>query len=784
MSVVTNPFVQNPPVPQPNRNAFDLSFANNLTMKMGYLYPVLCKEVVPGDTFNIDSSFGLRFMPLLFPVQSRVRADLRFFYVRNRNLWKNWQDFIGRTKEGLQFPVISQSGSGFFSTGSLADYLGVPTSFVSKDKVYIQGNTTAGMTRADVVNMFGLKVFPNTVSASAVSVRLGSALNIDNLFYVFSSSEQPDDNTDIFGHWLNSYRTESISQSSYISTASGVLLDTPLDNSNINTPVYLSLNFTFNPNDVDKVRISFYGKPRNRKLKGYSNNPEGLNLKLIGLVSGEIHSQKISSSSPLNLSELNVYNSCINKKSKLLNFNDFIRQALINYECVYIAINSKTFTNTSQFASENYSVLNYSNSDLLGELYKTNAFKTCVGFVISSNSNTSYSLLDNKDDSVYSSQLSISALPFRAYESIYNAHYRNQQNNPFKINGVVEYNKFVTTDDDGADSTPYTLYRKNWEQDFMTSCLPSPQQGTAPLLGARVNTQSYEITTSDGTKYKVNTSNNNVTGISSYAGDVDESTINALNSAIEIGISINDLRNVNSLQRWLEINAQRGYRYKDQILSHFGVEIECKILDMPEYIGGVSQDVDINAIYQQEQTDIADLGSFAGVATCMGRSEHQINKYCDEHGFIMAILCVSPIPSYSQLLPKYFTKFNALDYFFPEFNHLGFQPVPIKEVSPLQAAYSNVDINKTFGYNRAWYDYLKSTDEVHGLFRTNLRNFLINRTFGSVPELSPDFIEIDPAQINDVFAVTDSADDKILGQVYFKIIAERPISKFGTPRLE
>lgn len=378
----------------------------------------------------------------------------------------------------------------------------------------------------------------------------------------------------------------------------------------------------------------------------------------------------------------------------------------------------------------------------------------------------------------------ISALPFRAYESIYNSFYRNQQNNPFKINGSIEYNKFVTTDDDGADTTPYILYRRNWEQDFMTSCLPSPQQGTAPLLGARTNIQSYEITDSSGQKYIVNTSDNTVTGISSYNGSIDESTIKALNSAVEIGISINDLRNVNSLQRWLEINAQRGYRYKDQILSHFGVEIECKILDMPEYLGGFSEDVNINAIYQQEQTDIADLGSFAGVGTCMARSQHQISRYCDEHGFIIGILSVVPIPSYSQLLPKYFTKFNALDYFFPEFNHLGFQPVPIKEVSPLQAKLSNVDVNRTFGYNRAWYDYLKSTDEVHGLFRTNLRNFLINRVFGSVPELSPDFIEIDPTQVNDVFAVTDSNDDKILGQVYFKCIVDRPISKYGTPRLE
>lgn len=775
MSVVENPFVQNPPVNKPDRNAFDLSFANNLTMKMGYLYPVFCKEVIPGDTFNIESSFGLRFMPLLFPVQSRVRADIHFFYVRNRNLWKNWQDFIGRTKEGLTFPYINQTGTNFFSTGSLADYLGVPTSFISNTSTYLQSNSSSSKTSSDASAIFGSKIL-NTSTAKGLSVclRLQSALNIDKMF---SGLNDYSSISYLMEGWFNTYRLDALS--SNVKQSSGVLFDTPLTNENSKCPLTFTFNFSHIPANTNNFTISFYGKPKNRQLKGYTNNPEGLNLKLIGFLSKTY--EKMSPCVIEKDDEITTYVG----SGKTLNstFQEFLSNSFAKYECIYVGLSGSYFTVSSEFIEQFYmQLLNYSNGDAMKEVF--DQFRTCLGFTLSSGSSSSFSLVDNKDDSIYSNDLRISALPFRAYESIYNSFFRNQQNNPFKINGSIEYNKFVTTDEDGADSTPYTLYRRNWEQDFMTSCLPSPQQGTAPLLGARTNVQSYEITTSDGTKYKVDTDNNNVTGISSYEGSIDASTIKALNSAVEIGISINDLRNVNALQRWLEINAQRGYRYKDQILSHFGVEIECKTLDMPEYIGGFSQDVDINAIYQQEQTDIADLGSFAGVGTCMAASKHSINRYCDEHGFIMAVLSVVPIPSYSQLLPKFFTKFNALDYFFPEFNHLGFQPVPIKEVSPLQAKYSNIDINKTFGYNRAWYDYLKSTDEVHGLFRTNLRNFLINRVFGSVPELSPDFIEIDPEQINDVFVVTDSSDDKILGQVYFKCIVDRPISKYGTPRLE
>ena len=86
------------------RNTFDLSFQNNLTMRFGRLYPVFCKEVIPGDSFRIKPTFGLRFMPLVFPIQTRMQANLHFFYVRNRTLWKDWMDFIGRTKEEQDHP--------------------------------------------------------------------------------------------------------------------------------------------------------------------------------------------------------------------------------------------------------------------------------------------------------------------------------------------------------------------------------------------------------------------------------------------------------------------------------------------------------------------------------------------------------------------------------------------------------------------------------------------------------------------------------------------------------
>ena len=80
------------------------------------------------------------------------------------------------------------------------------------------------------------------------------------------------------------------------------------------------------------------------------------------------------------------------------------------------------------------------------------------------------------------SGINVSALPFRAYESIYNAFYRDQRNNPFMIDGVPEYNKWIPSQDGGADFNVYSLRYANWEQDFLTTAVQSPQQGVDALL--------------------------------------------------------------------------------------------------------------------------------------------------------------------------------------------------------------------------------------------------------------------------------------------------------------
>ena len=84
---------------------------------------------------------------------------------------------------------------------------------------------------------------------------------------------------------------------------------------------------------------------------------------------------------------------------------------------------------------------------------------------------------------------------------------------------------------------------------------------------------------------------------------------------------------------------------------------------------------------------------------------------------------------------------------------------------------------------------MQKYDQAHGLFRTNLSNFLMNRVFNQKPELAQSFLVIDPEQVTDVFAVTKADDgsdltDKIYGQIWFDCTAKLPISRVAIPRLD
>ena len=111
-------------------NSFDWSHVNNLTTNFGRITPVFCELVPAKGSLRINPQFGLELMPMVFPVQTRVFARLNFFKVTLRSMWEDYSDFISNFRDDLEEPYINCSALSFskmFTTGSLGDYLGMPT---------------------------------------------------------------------------------------------------------------------------------------------------------------------------------------------------------------------------------------------------------------------------------------------------------------------------------------------------------------------------------------------------------------------------------------------------------------------------------------------------------------------------------------------------------------------------------------------------------------------------------------------------------------------------------
>lgn len=77
---------------------------------MGKLYPIICKEMLPGDRFRVRTDSLVRTMPLSSPAFGRLRMYVHYFFVPNRLVWDNWEDFItgGESGEDTHVPPYVQ----------------------------------------------------------------------------------------------------------------------------------------------------------------------------------------------------------------------------------------------------------------------------------------------------------------------------------------------------------------------------------------------------------------------------------------------------------------------------------------------------------------------------------------------------------------------------------------------------------------------------------------------------------------------------------------------------
>ena len=435
----------------------------------------------------------------------------------------------------------------------------------------------------------------------------------------------------------------------------------------------------------------------------------------------------------------------------------------------------------------------------------------------------------------------INALPFRAYNLIYNEWFRDEN----LIASIV-----VPTNDGPDPISNYTLRKRAKRHDYFTSALPWPQKGPSVDVGLTGNAPVKGFDNSTNWLFGTsNTSNPDgylagigvpyngtdsdirlhawinqkmfstpsvgspvlfenmgsygnqplviqdpnaefnqhpITGIFgkefSFTGALTPSNPDSVYADLSgvSAITINDLRQAFQIQKFYEKWARGGSRYTETLRVMFNVISPDARLQRPEYLGGTHSRVNVVPTAQTSSTDSVSPQSNLSAFGVLGDSAHGFNKSFVEHGYVIGLCCLRADITYQQGLNRMWSRRQLFDFYWPTLAHLGEQVVYNKEIYTQGTA----DDNGVFGYQERYAEYRYKPSMITGKLRStdaqSLDVWHLAQKFDTLPKLNQDFIEENPP-INRVIAVQN--EPQFFADFWFDLKTSRPMPVYSVPGL-
>lgn len=404
--------------------------------------------------------------------------------------------------------------------------------------------------------------------------------------------------------------------------------------------------------------------------------------------------------------------------------------------------------------------------------------------------------LDNKAGAhLDPDDVTVSALPFRAYSLIWDEWFRDQnlQDSIYLARSDIS--------DDGPDvlnnissaagSTVQALPLKRGKRhDYFTSCLPWPQKGTAVDLPLGTNAPVYadgvpinqiSLLDQNGVERDLDSSGSTVL-LENSVGTGPAQMFVDLSSATSA--TINELRLAFQTQRLLERDARSGTRYNETILAHFGVTVPDYRVQRPEFLGGGSDVVQLTTVpqttYQGTQTVEDHKGAMAAIGTSSG--SHGFTKSFTEHGVIIGLGNFRADITYSQGIDRYWMKQTRYDFYYPVLATIGEQAVTMAEIWT-QGDGATTD-DTVFGYQERYAEMRYKPSRLTGLMNvdaaSNLDEYHLSEDFASQPSLDDSFIESNTGSPLDR-AVAVPTQPHFVCDFFFDMKCARPMPLYGVP---
>lgn len=424
------------------------------------------------------------------------------------------------------------------------------------------------------------------------------------------------------------------------------------------------------------------------------------------------------------------------------------------------------------------------------------------------NSNETGSLADylsvptfTKMEKATDEPIKINALPFRAYNLIWNKFYRDQD---------LQDELPISFEDGKDNETSVNLQKIAWQKDYFTLARPWEQTGEEVQIPIRTlsgeqkpstyksyifqasysgssnscSTEAYTeifknavssrdwsdiFNASVGYSFTINvegttwtcklTSIADKTGIAT-AGVYSVPTLKCnlseyghfvtpqsftfeyrLSSTIDGGyLNISDIRAGIAEQRLRERKARFGSEYRD-LLASYGIRYSDSRLQLPEYLAGGKSLLQISEVIQTAPSEtLGNVGDMKGHGIGIAKSNRFIRSFT-EHGVILSLLSVLPRTVYCDGIPRYLMKQDPDDYYQREIAQL----IPHQEIYQRELHYAS-DEGVIFGYQDRYDEYRHGYSQIHGQFRDMDDYWHLARRFEEPPVLNGTFVQCNPTK--------------------------------------
>lgn len=417
--------------------------------------------------------------------------------------------------------------------------------------------------------------------------------------------------------------------------------------------------------------------------------------------------------------------------------------------------------------------------------------------------------------------LNVPALPYLVYNWIYDNYYRDENLVPslFARNrtdglGILNHGGSLLGFDGTTADSFLSLKRRAWRKDYFAGSLPWPQYGSnsvsIPLGSVELPPQTVEfepnglsgqIRKPNGSPAESSVSNaalfvnpgGSGPGESQMlynAGNAGQPAVYDPNGTLRtVGgtdvsvdpITLNELRRANKVQEFEERRARVGSgRLTELLAGFFGVRGDDLTLRRPLYLGGGVSDVVFSEVLQTSSSETGSpLGTMGGHGIS-AQITHGFKRRFKYHGWIMTILSVMPETVYMRGVPREYLYKDYLDYYWPQFDHLGEQPVYNQEIFSTHGNSQSQD-EAVFGYVPRYAELKSARGSVHGDFLSSLAFWHQGRDFNTLPTLSEAFIYQQPSQRIWPVDANQTWSNNLWCNVWHDVKVRRQMSKYSTP---